>query len=126
VQLGDGWWTATNPATGNRAALIEVVLLAGQGDADLGFVVDDLVAGVLANRDARGQAQRDRDRHRELALAGGRAVDEQLQDAGRALALERLWLAGGLELEAQDVPAGRDLAVGNDLEVLLSDVVVGI
>jgi hypothetical protein len=124
--------------------------LAGEGDADFGFVVDDLFAGdvvddaaegagererravlvgdrgagVLAYRDAGGQAEGERDGHRELALAGGFAVDEQLGDAGRSFAFQRLRLPGGFELEAEDVFAGRDFDLGDDLELLLGNVVV--
>src|SRR5215204_5214372 len=53
------------------------------------------------------------------------AVDKQLGDSGRPFALERLRFAGGLELEAQDAVPAWDLDVGDDLEVLLGDVVSG-
>ena len=42
----------------------------------------------------------------------------------RALALERLRLAGGLELEAEDVLAGRDVAVRDHVVVIDRAVVV--
>jgi hypothetical protein len=83
-------------------------------------------AGVLAYRDARGQAEGERDGHWELAPAGGFAVDEQLGDAGRSFAFPRLRLPSGFELEAEDVFAGRDFDLGDDLELLLGNVVVGV
>jgi DNA-binding NarL/FixJ family response regulator len=72
------------------------------------------------------QTELERDRDRQIAAADLLGVDQEPERAGRALALGRVRLAGGLELEAQEVVARRDRALRLHVEAVLRHVVVGV
>ena len=127
------------------------MLLAGHGHPHLAFGVGDEVAGQVDGDGVQGAGERERglvvrnDRgagvgsageaagiegdgcgDRELAVGDELAVDVQLGPAGGALAVCEVGFPGGLELEAELMPARREPVRACYAVDLAADVLVGV